>query len=180
LYKSVVPRPVRRQVLLQHLINQFRTPDTQRAIPGIGLQAQKLSSDFSTRYPLRMLVAEDNQVNQLLMEKVLGRLGYTPDMVENGLLATEMAAQTYYDLIFMDVQMPEMDGLEATRVIRANGLRQPCIIAMTANALQDDQQACLQAGMDDYLSKPVNLEEMMGRLVACAARHPKDLAVGNL
>lgn len=112
--------------------------------------------------PPRILVAEDNEVNQTLTLRLLNRLGYTADIAENGWKALEMASSGEYDLILMDMQMPVMDGLEATRRIgqtRKNG-HEPVIVAMTANVLPADRQRCIDAGMTDYLSKPVRLEKL--------------------
>jgi CheY-like chemotaxis protein len=120
-----------------------------------------LKKAFAEEFPLRILIAEDNLINQQLIKHILGNLGYKPATVENGLLAVEAAADLDYDLILMDVQMPEMDGLEATRRIRKESLKQPVIVALTANAMQGDREECLQAGMDDYISKPVRLDELM-------------------
>ncbi|HEY0680913.1 MAG TPA: response regulator [Steroidobacter sp.] len=112
--------------------------------------------------PLRILVAEDNVVNQRLAQLLLERLSQTADMVSNGVEAVDAATRLPYDLILMDVLMPEMDGLDATRKIRVTlpKERQPRIVAMTANALTGDRERCLAAGMDDYISKPVQLEEL--------------------
>jgi signal transduction histidine kinase/DNA-binding response OmpR family regulator len=112
--------------------------------------------------PLRILLAEDNVVNQRLAQLLLERLSQTADVVSNGVEAVNAATQLPYDLILMDVLMPEMDGLDATREIRARlpKDRQPRIVAMTANALSGDRERCLAAGMDDYISKPVQLEEL--------------------
>jgi signal transduction histidine kinase/DNA-binding response OmpR family regulator len=111
---------------------------------------------------LRILLAEDNVVNQRMAQLLLERLSQTADIVSNGAEAVKAAAQLPYDLILMDVLMPEMDGLHATREIRAKlpKDRQPRIVAMTANALTGDRERCLAAGMDDYISKPVQLEEL--------------------
>jgi signal transduction histidine kinase/DNA-binding response OmpR family regulator len=112
--------------------------------------------------PLRILLAEDNVVNQRMAQLLLERLSQTADIVSNGVEAVKAAGQLPYDLILMDVLMPEMDGLEATREIRARLPKdqQPRIVAMTANALTGDRERCLAAGMDDYISKPVQLEEL--------------------
>jgi CheY-like chemotaxis protein len=91
-------------------------------------------------------------------------MGYKPDIAANGHDAVNAMVTKPYQLIFMDVQMPEMDGLEATQFIRQNMPIQPIIIAMTANALSEDREACLNAGMDDYLSKPMKLDEMIAKL----------------
>jgi signal transduction histidine kinase/ligand-binding sensor domain-containing protein/ActR/RegA family two-component response regulator len=122
---------------------------------------EPMSTAFATAYPLRILVAEDNVINQQLIRQILSNLGYCTDCVENGELAVAAAGAKDYDLILMDVQMPEMDGLEATRSIRRHPGRQPVVIALTANAMLGDREECMQAGMDDYISKPVRLDELM-------------------
>ena len=111
---------------------------------------------------MRILLAEDNVVNQRMAQLLLERLGQTADVVSDGVEAVRAATQLPYDLILMDVLMPEMDGLDATRRIREQvpTERQPRIVAMTANALTGDRERCLQAGMDDYISKPVQLAEL--------------------
>ena len=110
---------------------------------------------------MRILIAEDDLFNQQLAVKILNKLGYEPQIAGNGKEVLEIVSNNQYDLILMDVQMPEMDGLEATRMIRLCLPAQPVIIAMTANAMQGDREECLQAGMDDYLSKPVELQELV-------------------
>jgi CheY-like chemotaxis protein len=111
---------------------------------------------------LRILLAEDNVVNQRMAQLLLERLSQTADIVSNGVEAVEAAIRRPYDLILMDVLMPELDGLDATRQIREKlpKERQPRIVAMTANALTGDRELCLAAGMDDYISKPVQLDEL--------------------
>jgi CheY-like chemotaxis protein len=123
-----------------------------------------LSEDFAKQYPLRILVAEDNPINQKLIITVLSRLGYPAVLAQNGKEVLELVDQDPFDLILMDVQMPEMDGLEATRMLRLCLERQPVIIAMTANAMDGDQDSCIQAGMDDYICKPVGLDDLLVRL----------------
>lgn len=122
---------------------------------------QKLSVDFAQQYPLNILIAEDDKMNQKLVTKVLNKLGYDPQVSENGKDVLEVVSQKSFDLILMDVQMPEMDGLEATRMIRICLSEQPVIIAMTANTLQGDREECLKAGMDDYIGKPVKLDSLV-------------------
>jgi signal transduction histidine kinase/ActR/RegA family two-component response regulator len=125
---------------------------------------QELSETFSREFPLRILVAEDNEINQKLILKILSKLGYEAGLALNGKEVLEMVDLQSYDLILMDVQMPEMDGLEATRMLRLCLEKQPVIIAMTANALHGDQDNCIQAGMDDYICKPVELNELIRQL----------------
>jgi CheY-like chemotaxis protein len=130
----------------------------------ISLSGLKLSAEFSQQYPLNILVAEDDPINQELAIKVLQRLGYDPQLAKTGKEVLELAGAMNFDLIFMDIQMPEMDGLEATKMLRLCLSMQPVIIAMTANVMEEDKEACLEAGMDDYISKPVNLEVLIGKL----------------
>ncbi len=123
-----------------------------------------LSTPKAERRQVRLLLAEDSRVNQKIAMKILSKAGYEVDIAENGRLAVEAVDKVRYDLILMDVQMPEMDGVEATETIRRNergsGARVP-IIAMTANVMQEDKDRCLAAGMDDYLSKPAEPRKMI-------------------
>ncbi|HEX2937160.1 MAG TPA: ATP-binding protein [Bacteroidales bacterium] len=113
------------------------------------------------QYPLSLLVAEDNSINQKIMNKSLKSYGYSADFAANGLEVLEALKRQPYDIIFMDIQMPEMDGLEATQQIRElKTQHRPVIIAMTANAMQEDRQKCSNAGMDDYVSKPLKVEQV--------------------
>jgi CheY-like chemotaxis protein len=116
--------------------------------------------------PLHILLAEDNKVNQLIAGALLQKWGHSVEIAETGKTALGLLQTTRFDLVFMDVQMPEMDGLTATRVFRQRpeDVHTP-IVAMTANAMEGDREACLAAGMDDYISKPINREEMMRVLV---------------
>ena len=118
---------------------------------------QVLDARFAERNPMRILLADDHSHNQKLGQLILDRLGYKADVAGNGVEVIEALERQSYDLILMDVQMPEMDGLDATRVIRQ---RWPdarlYIIALTANAMRGDREACLAAGMDDYVSKPID------------------------
>ena len=112
------------------------------------------------KYPLRILLAEDNPINQQLALVILSKMGYDPSLAANGKEVLDHMKKASFDLIFMDVQMPEMDGLEATRRIRTAGGPQPVIIAITANVTRQDREECLAEGMNDYLSKPVDLEQL--------------------
>jgi len=120
--------------------------------------------------PLSILLVEDNPINQKLALLILERLGYAADLATTGQQAIEILHHQNYDVVLMDIQMPEMDGLEATRRIRAefpptaDGVRKPYVIAMTANAMKEDRDICLEAGMDDYLSKPVQIGDLIRAL----------------
>lgn len=160
LFTSVIQKPIRRDLLHKHVISALRHQDDpagQDDQPA----GQRLYSTFAQQYPLRILIAEDNMVNQKLAMKVLTKLGYSPLVTQDGKEVLEVVSNSKYDLILMDVQMPVMDGLEATRMIRLCLETQPVIIAMTANSMQGDREECFQAGMDDYISKPIHLEELM-------------------
>lgn len=122
----------------------------------------EFEEELAARHPLRIMLAEDNVVNQKVTRRLLRQLGYRADVVANGMEVVEAIQRQPYDLVLMDVQMPEMDGLEATRWIRANKeVVQPRIVAMTAAAMRDDQQECMEAGMDDYLAKPVEVHDLV-------------------
>ncbi|MGK7921328.1 MAG: response regulator, partial [Trichodesmium sp.] len=126
------------------------------------------------KVPLRILVAEDNVVNQKVATSILQRMGYRPDVVSNGLEVLTALEQIPYDLVLMDVQMPEMDGLATTKHICEKYGKQldhrPVIVAMTAGAMNGDRELCLETGMDDYISKPVKLQTLQKILVHWGAR----------
>lgn len=115
----------------------------------------------SSGMPPRILMAEDNPINQRVGKLILQRAGYSIDLVGNGLEARDAHQACSYDVILMDCQMPTMDGFEASRQIRALDQPQPVIIAVTANALAGEREKCLRAGMDDYLSKPFQAEQLV-------------------
>ncbi|MFZ4775216.1 MAG: PAS domain S-box protein [Terrimicrobiaceae bacterium] len=127
---------------------------------------------LGSRCPLTILVAEDNQVNQRVVGMMLKRLGYTAEYAENGLEVIKLVKKKRFDLILMDIQMPEMNGLEATAKIceMFQGRARPQIVALTANALDGDRESCLLAGMEDYLTKPVKLEQLASVLEAVYMR----------
>lgn len=110
---------------------------------------------------LKILIAEDNKVNQKVVQKMLNSLGFNPDIVENGLEALNITKEKNYDLIFMDMQMPEMSGLQATEKIRLDNNFKNIIVALTANAMDEDKEKCLKAGMNDYISKPIKIDELL-------------------
>jgi CheY-like chemotaxis protein len=163
LFSAVMTKPIKQQLLYRHILAGLQH---QARLTGDGRTASSHHSEnLSKTFPLEILVAEDNEINQQVILYILQKLGYTPVIVSNGREAVEAAEHTDYDIIFMDLQMPEMDGLEATRRIRENkSLAQPVIIALTANTMEGDEEECLDAGMNDYLGKPVKLEELLARL----------------
>ena len=148
------------------------------SVSAAGSTGTPVEPRMAARHPLHVLLVEDNAVNQKLAVRLLAQLGYEADIAANGFEAIAAVERQSYDLVLMDVQMPEMDGLEATRRIRAGdsaarGIR---IVAMTANALAGDREACLEAGMDDYVSKPIRPAELAAALAATpsAALGPDD------
>ena len=132
----------------------------------------KVDAALAQRHPLRILLAEDNVVNQKLALRLLSQMGYRADLASNGIEAIECIERQPYDLVLMDVQMPEMDGLEASRRITARWPKdgRPRIVAMTANAMQGDRESCIAAGMDDYLTKPIRIDELVRALDDTRAR----------
>jgi CheY-like chemotaxis protein len=127
---------------------------------------------MAARHPLRILLAEDNVVNQKLALRLLDQMGYRADLASNGIEAIESVERQTYDVVLMDVQMPEMDGLEAARRITAKWRPsdRPRIVAMTANAMEGDREMCLAAGMDDYITKPVRVDQLVDALTHATPR----------
>ena len=167
LFDGVINKPVRQHELSKQLFSALR-------IHNGGLHTddhnykQKLSVEFSKQYPLSILIGEDDKMNQKFAMKILNKLGYQAHIANNGQEVLEMVSQRNYDVILMDVQMPVMNGLEATKMIRVCLADQPFIVAMTANTLQGDREECMKAGMDDYISKPINLKDLVIVLERCS------------
>jgi two-component system, sensor histidine kinase and response regulator len=170
-------KPLRQSALFNCLANAMG--EASAALPLSAAVQRGPSSLVPQRRKGRVLIAEDNAVNQLVALGQLKQLGYSADTASNGQEALEALEHTHYDIILMDCQMPEIDGYEATRRIRARngGLPQPYIIAMTAHAMTGDSEKCLAAGMNDYVSKPV----VLGTLAAALARgaEVKTILLGN-
>jgi CheY-like chemotaxis protein len=158
LFKAVLSKPVKQHLLHKYIAHELNKTEIAMYQNN---DKPKLTADLAKNYPLRILVAEDNKTNQEVALKLLAKLGYEAALAENGDEALEMVSEGKYDLIFMDVQMPEKDGLETTRMIRLCLNTQPVIVAMTANAIQGDRQKCINAGMDDYISKPFKMEDLV-------------------
>ncbi len=147
-----------------HLTITTRAADDQRVrSTGADGAARDLDPDHATRHPLRILLVEDNVVNQKLALRLLSLMGYQADIASNGIEAIEAIERQRYDLVLMDVQMPEMDGIEATEHIvqHVPATDRPWIVAMTANAMDGDRERCIEAGMNDYISKPIRVEELV-------------------
>lgn len=132
------------------------------------MQVGMLTGSFAEEYPLNILIAEDNFVNKILIERILQKLGYKADTAADGTQVLSSIAKKQYNVILMDVRMPEMDGYETTQIIRQMNTSQPFIIAMTANAMSNDREECLQNGMNDYIAKPIRMNEVITKLKIAA------------
>jgi len=170
LFAASLTKPVKQQLLYSRVFDALRLPLRATVNGVVDHGAEKEKPAFAVSYPWKILLAEDDPINQLVATAVLQRLGYQADLVTNGQEAAEMWKNNGHDLILMDVQMPGTDGMEATRMIRETEGRQPVIIALTANALHGDREDCLQAGMDDYICKPFELQELLALLQKWSAR----------
>ncbi len=177
LFNAFLSKPVKASQLYNTLEEVFSGKGRPVLYRGkqTGRRAEQFTeedAEMGSRYPLHVLLAEDNSTNQKLGILLLERLGYRADIAANGIEVLQALHRQVYDVILMDVQMPEMDGLEATRAIRTEfpGEKGPHIIAMTANAMHGDREICLAAGMDDYISKPIQLRELTSALMRCAEK----------
>ncbi len=170
LFDVFLIKPVRSQKLLiaiEKLLgenNKNKISDNEAK--GKGKKSKIVQTDGDNLQSLRILLAEDNPINQKLARYMLSREGYHLDVAENGKEAVEifLAKPGNFDLVLMDIQMPEMDGREAARIIRSKGYSRVPIIAMTAESMKGDREKCLAAGMNDYISKPINREEVLGMI----------------
>ena len=163
---TIVHKPVKQMAFQTALVRSLQTLSVASSLdPKPSL---KLPQSSALR-PLRILLAEDNRINQKVALRMLERIGYQADVVDTGLEALNALKHHPYDVVLMDMQMPEMDGLEATRQIRQwrRSAQHPWIVAMTANAMVKDKQRCLDAGMNDYLSKPIRMKTLISALEKC-------------
>jgi len=165
LFAAYLSKPIKPSQLFDTLAGIFadQPAEEKRTAPA----KVQMDPGMAKRHPLRILLAEDILVNQKLALRLLEQMGYRADVASNGIEAVQSVERQTYDVVLMDVQMPEMDGLEASRRICARwplGQR-PTIIAMTANAMQGDREVCLEAGMDDYVSKPIRTDELIKALM---------------
>ncbi len=170
LFSAYMGKPLRQSQLFDTLAGLLG--DHGAVKPAAAPARPKIDAGLAERHPLRILLAEDNVVNQKLALRLLQQMGYRADLASNGVEAVECVARQVYDVVLMDVQMPEMDGLEAARRITAQwpANTRPRIIAMTANAMQGDREACLAAGMDDYVTKPIRVDQLVEALTNVLAR----------
>ena len=145
------------------IVGLVASKDSSRQIP------MEIDSEMALAYPLKILLAEDNRINQLVAKKTLEKMGYRIDVASNGVEALQMLRSQHYDLVLMDCFMPEMDGFEATKKIKENPdeYHNPRIVALTASALKEDRDKCTTVGMDDFLSKPLNIQEITRALKEC-------------
>jgi CheY-like chemotaxis protein len=172
LFSAYLAKPVRQSQLFDTLVNLLAHSAEPRGAAAPAAVKPKIDTDMGVRHPLRILVAEDNVVNQKLALRILQQMGYRADLASNGIEAIESVERQTYDVVLMDVQMPEMDGLEASRRITAKwpADARPRIVAMTANAMQGDREMCLAAGMDDYITKPIRVDQLVEALNHVSAR----------
>jgi len=164
-FAAFLTKPIKPSALFDVLVGIF-TGQAMRVLSRDARQQPQFDVQMGQKWPLRILLAEDNATNQKLALRLLARMGYQADVAASGLEVLDALKRQLYDVVLMDIQMPEMDGLEATRQIRRelSETRQPRVIAMTANAMQGDREMCLAAGMDDYVSKPIRIEELVEAL----------------
>jgi CheY-like chemotaxis protein len=163
-FSAYLTKPIKPSALYDALAGIFArnliSPKPESAIKAT------MDKEMAKEHPLRILLAEDNAVNQKLAIRILEQMGYRADVASNGLEAVESIERQLYDVILMDIQMPEMDGLDAAKSIRKlKDAAQPHIIAMTANAMEGDREMCIAAGMDDYISKPIRVNELVEALM---------------
>ena len=172
-FAAYLAKPLRQSQLFDTLMTLLAASDAQRDKPAAAPARPTMDPGMAARHPLRILLAEDNVVNQKLAMRLLSQMGYRADLASNGVEAIESIQRQTYDVVLMDVQMPEMDGLEAARAITARWQpsRRPRIVAMTANAMQGDREECLAAGMDDYLTKPIRVDALVQALLTATPRH---------
>jgi signal transduction histidine kinase/CheY-like chemotaxis protein len=167
LFSAIVAKPIKTSQLYQVLGNIWLHEDKIPIPVSPHISPESVYDPLmAEHYPMHLLVAEDNIVNQKLALRMLERFGYRADVAANGIETIEALERQPYDVVLMDVQMPELDGIDATKQIRKqfSADSQPCIIAMTANVMEGDREACLAAGMDDYIGKPIDIRELHSAL----------------
>ncbi len=171
LFAAYLTKPIKPSLLCDALVNVLAGGAKRKVIEHQAATGSEFDSEMGRRLPLQILLAEDNATNQKVALRLLARLGYNAEVAGNGLEAVEALQERRYDVVLMDVQMPEMGGVEATQHIneRWDQEERPYIVAMTANALKGDRESFLTAGMDDYVSKPIRVKSLIEALERAAA-----------
>jgi CheY-like chemotaxis protein len=172
LFAATLAKPLRQSQLFDTLMTLLAREAVDAAPRPASATKPRIDVGLAARHPLRILLAEDNVVNQKLAIRLLQQMGYRADLASNGIEAIECVERQAYDVVLMDVQMPEMDGLEASKAITArwSAEERPRIVAMTANAMQGDREQCIAAGMDDYVTKPIRVDSLVEALTRVTAR----------
>ncbi|MFZ0548894.1 MAG: response regulator [Candidatus Promineifilaceae bacterium] len=185
-FAAFLNKPIKPSQLFDALVSVFASRPRKVEDSGF-LDRPLFDPKLGQRLPLRILLTEDNATNQKLALRLLERMGYRADVAGNGHEAIQALERQSYDLILMDIQMPELDGVEATRIIheRWPGTQHPYIVAMTANAMEGDRESYLAAGMDDYVSKPIRVQDLIDALKRAAASqkiqylHPEETKMAD-
>ncbi|MCK9616231.1 MAG: response regulator [Lentimicrobiaceae bacterium] len=162
IFDAKLSKPIRMSTLFDYVLKTISNSKNKKNNP----HSFEFNKCLAAMLPIKILIAEDNLINQKLVISLLGKMGYRVDAVSNGKEAVESLRRQHYDIVFMDIQMPEMNGIDATKAIldNSNG-NNPNIIAMTANVMQGDKEKCIEAGMVDYLSKPIRFNEVEQTLI---------------
>lgn len=172
LFSAILTKPVKQQLLFNSIGAEFGNQDD---LPGAQEQPENLLTEvFAQQYPFNILVAEDNLINQKLILSMLRKLGYEIELAQNGMEVLEKIQARSFDVVLMDVQMPLMDGLQATEEIRKLNVLQPHIVAMTAGAMSEDRDLCIKAGMDDFITKPMKPADLVSGLKRISALKSND------
>jgi CheY-like chemotaxis protein len=168
-FDAVLSKPIRQEALFDALVGVLNLKPAPAKEHGADKREHVFDAGLAKRLPLRILLVDDNAMNQRVAGRMLGKFGYTPALACTGQEAIKAVGEKSYDVVLMDVEMPDLDGLEVVRRIRARRdlPAQPRIIAMTANATTDDRDRCLAAGMDDYLAKPVRPADIEAAIKRC-------------
>jgi signal transduction histidine kinase/CheY-like chemotaxis protein/ligand-binding sensor domain-containing protein len=164
LFVSTLTKPIKQKMLFTQIFDTLKNKKKQAVDDNAIINPQTQLKNLAKLYPWNILLAEDDAINQFVAKTILSKLGYMPDVANDGQEALQMWESNRYNLILMDMQMPDIDGIEATKNIRRQAGEQPIIIAMTANATKEDRDKCIDAGMNDYISKPIHQDTLIDLL----------------